>query len=664
MPFELVSEYAPAGDQPQAIEKLVRGVERGGKQTLLGVTGSGKTFSVASVIAKTGKKTLVISHNKTLAAQLYGELKQFFPRNKVGYFVSYYDYYQPESYTPQTDTYIEKDVKINDKIEQLRMSATASLLSRDDTVIVATVSSIYGIGSPQDWADMSVLLAVGQKITRQALLRKLVGIQYGRNEMALSPGKFRAKGDTIEVFPSYEPDRTLRVSLDGDEVESICEHGAINGEKIASMKSVRIYPAKHFVVPVERIEGAIRGIRAELEEQLPRLGELESHRLRQRTEYDLELIKNTGFCPGIENYSRYFDLRKPGEPPHTLIDFFGDDFLLVADESHITLPQISGMQRGDRSRKKSLVDYGFRLPSAYDNRPLTFSEFEAHLGNAIFVSATPADYEFKNSAQVVEQLVRPTGLLDPKIEVRPTAGQVRDLIRELRACEKKGQRAFVTTLTKRMAEDLTEYLSREGIKARYLHSEIETLQRTEIIRELRLGEFDVLVGINLLREGLDVPEVALVAVFDADKEGFLRNARSLIQVFGRCARNVEGRVIMYADRTTDSMRAAIEETDRRRAVQERFNAEHGITPKSIVKAVEKAQAEIVETKHYARNELAKMIIGAEKQMRDAAEQLDFEKAIALRDKMAALRKTLGQKEEALAYAKTKKKKIRLREVVR
>ncbi len=653
MPFELVSEYKPAGDQPQAIEKLAEGVKKGGKQTLLGVTGSGKTYVISNVIAKTGKKTLIISHNKTLAAQLYGELRQFFPKNKVGYFVSYYDYYQPESYIPATDTYIEKDVDINEKIEQMRVAATANLLSRDDVIVVATVSAIYGLGSPDDWIHMSLEVRLGQKITRQKLLRALIQMQYTRNEFDLVPGKFRAKGDTIDVFPMYSTGTFIRVSLFGDEIDSISEHDCINGNKVNSFQQIRIYPAKHFVIPPERIAKALEGIRAELAERLPQLSELERYRLKQRTEYDIEMIKNTGHCNGIENYSRFFTDRLPGEPPHCLLDFFRDDFLIVVDESHITLPQITGMQKGDHSRKKNLIDYGFRLPSAYDNRPLTFTEFEKYTKNVIFVSATPAAYEFEHSDFVVEQLVRPTGLLDPKPEVRPTVGQVDDLVRELKALEKKGWRAFVTTLTKRMAEDLTDYLVKEGVKARYLHSEIETLERTDIIRRLRLGEFDVLVGINLLREGLDVPEVALVAVFDADKEGFLRNARSLIQVFGRAARNVDGRVIMYADRITDSMKQAIEETERRRAIQEKYNIEHNITPKTIIKAVEKTEAEVGQTRNYARSELARVIIDTEAQMKNAADSMDFETAIMLRDKLAGLRKQMGQKDRDADYQRKK-----------
>jgi excinuclease ABC subunit B len=653
MPFELVSDYKPAGDQPQAIEKLAAGVQKGCRQTLLGVTGSGKTYTIANVIAKTGKKTLVISHNKTLAAQLYSELKQFFPKNKVGYFVSYYDYYQPESYIPATDTYIEKDVDVNEKIEQMRIAASAGLLSRDDVIIVATVSAIYGLVSPADYMAMSYELKVGQKITRQKLLRALVQMQYGRNELDLVPGKFRARGDTIDVFPMYGTGSFIRISLLGDEIESISEHDCLNGRKISSVPALRIFPAKLFVIPQERILRALDGIRAELAERLPQLAELERHRLKQRTEYDLEMLKNTGHCNGIENYSRYMDVRAAGEPPHCLLDFFGNDFLVVVDESHMTLPQVAGMQRGDHSRKKNLVDYGFRLPSAYDNRPLTFSEFEKYTKNAIYVSATPAQYEFEHSEQVVEQLVRPTGLLDPKPEVRPTVGQVDDLVRELRELEKKGWRAFVTTLTKRMAEDLTDYLVREGVKARYLHSEIETLERTDIIRRLRLGEFNVLVGINLLREGLDVPEVALVAVFDADKEGFLRNERSLIQVFGRAARNVDGKVIMYADRTTDSMRKAMDETMRRRAVQEKHNKEHGITPKTIIKAVERTEAEVAQTRNYARSELARLIVDTEAQMKNAADLMDFETAITLRDKLSELRKQMTQKVKKEEYQKEK-----------
>ena len=611
------------------------------------------TFSIANVIAKTGKKTIIISHNKTLAAQLYGELRQFFPKNKVGYFVSYYDYYQPESYIPSTDTYIEKDVDVNEKIEQMRIAASASLLSRDDVIIVATVSAIYGLVSPKDYMDMSYELRVGEKITRQKLLKTLIQMQYQRSEYDLIPGKFRAKGDTIDVFPMYNTGAYIRISLFGDEIESISERDCINNNQISTTPFLRVFPAKLFVIPQERINKSLDGIRAELAERLPQLSELERHRLKQRTEYDLEMLKNTGHCNGIENYSRYMDVRDPGMPPHCLLDFFGDDFLIVVDESHITLPQITGMQKGDHARKKNLIDYGFRLPSAYDNRPLTFTEFEKYTKNVIFVSATPADYEFEHSEAIVEQLVRPTGLLDPKPEVRPTIGQVDDLVRELKALEKKGWRAFVTTLTKRMAEDLTDYLVKEGIKARYLHSEIETLERTDILRRLRLGEFQVLVGINLLREGLDIPEVALVAVFDADKEGFLRNARSLIQVFGRAARNVDGKVIMYADRVTDSMKKAMEETMRRREIQEKYNTEHGITPKTIIKAVEQGEAEIGQTRNYAKSELARVIIDTEAAMKNAADEMDFENAIMLRDKLASLRKQMGQKVRDADYQKKK-----------
>jgi len=544
--FQLESEFVPTGDQPEAVEKLVQGVRKKKIQTLLGVTGSGKTFTVANVIQQTGKNTLVISHNKTLAAQLYSELKQFFPKNNVGYFVSYYDYYQPESYIPQTDTYIEKDTQINEKIEKLRLEATAMLLSGEPTIIVATVSCIYSLGSPRDWEDMSITISTKQEMSRSDIIKKLVNARYERNDVSLEPGNFRVKGDTLDIIPAYSED-IVRISLFGDEVEKITLLDHVSLKEKKKVSQIKIYPAKHYLIAKDVRDKAVLSIRAELKQRLPELNELERQRLEMRTKYDLEMIQELGYCSGIENYSRHFDGRKPGEQAFCLLDFFGDDFLLVIDESHVTMPQMHGMYKGDHSRKRELITYGFRLPSAYDNRPLKFEEFEKYIKNTIFASATPSEYERKISFQIVEQLVRPTGLIDPPVEVRPTKNQMDDLISEINKRAKKDQRVLVTTLTKRMAEDLAEYLSKKDIKVRYMHSEIEGLQRTELIRQLRLGEFDVLVGINLLREGLDIPEVALVAILDADKEGFLRNNTSLIQTFGRTARNTDGTVIMYAD---------------------------------------------------------------------------------------------------------------------
>ena len=561
--FELVSDYAPTGDQPQAIDALVEGVEKKSIQTLLGVTGSGKTFSVANVIARTGKNTLVISHNKTLAAQLYAELKQFFPKNNVGYFVSYYDYYQPESYLPQTDTYIEKDTQINEKIEKLRLEATAMLLSGEPTIIVSTVSCIYSLGNPQEWKDSSILVSTGDEIKRTDLIRKLVDARYERNDLEVAPGNFRVKGDTIDITPAYSED-IIRISMFGDEIEKITLLDHVSLKEKKKISQMTIFPAKHYLIAKDVTKRAVKSIRDELKQHLPKLNELEKQRLEMRTKYDLEMIEELGYCSGIENYSRHFDGRNEGDKAYCLMDFFGDDYLLVIDESHVTLPQLHGMYKGDYSRKDKLVTYGFRLPSAYDNRPLKFEEFEEYIQNTIFVSATPSDYEKKVSAKIVEQLVRPTGLLDPQIEIRPTKDQMDNLISEINRRSKNSERVLVTTLTKRMAEDLAEYLSKKDVKVRYMHSEIDGLQRTEIIRQLRLGEFDVLVGINLLREGLDIPEVSLVAILDADKEGFLRNFTSLIQTCGRAARNVTGTVIMYADTHTKSMKNTIDETTRRR----------------------------------------------------------------------------------------------------
>ncbi|HEX5358578.1 MAG TPA: excinuclease ABC subunit UvrB [Candidatus Nitrosotalea sp.] len=637
--FELVSEFAPTGDQPQAIEQLVQGIQKKKIQTLLGVTGSGKTFTVANAIAKTGKKTLVISHNKTLAAQLYAELKQFFPRNNVGYFVSYYDYYQPESYIAQTDTYIEKDTQINEKIEKLRLEATAMLLSGEPTIIVATVSCIYSLGSPSEWETMAITIEKDAEIGRSSLIKKLVNARYDRNDTELLAGRFRIKGDTIDVIPAYS-DSVVRISLFGDEVEkiSICDPVSLQEKK--QISKIKIYPAKHYLVAADVRKIAVQSIRNELKQRLTELPELERQRLEMRTKYDLEMIEELGYCSGIENYSRHFDGRNPGEPPFCLLDFFGEDFLLVIDESHVTLPQLHGMYNGDHTRKKSLIDYGFRLTSAFDNRPLKFEEFERYIKNTIFVSATPGDYERKQSFQIVEQLVRPTGLVDPTIEVRKTENQMDDLILEIKKRTDKDQRILVTTLTKRMAEDLAEYLSKHKVKVRYLHSEIENLQRTEIIRQLRLGEFDVLVGINLLREGLDIPEVSLVAILDADKEGFLRNVTSLIQTCGRAARNVDGAVIMYADKKTQSMALAISETDRRRSKQVEYNKKMGITPTSITKAIPQQTITLDETKHMSKHDIQTLAIEIEATMKRYAEDLDFEHAIEYRDKLTRIQKQL------------------------
>ena len=561
--FELASEYVPTGDQPQAITALVEGVKKNTVQTLLGVTGSGKTFSIANVIARTGKNTLVISHNKTLAAQLYSELKQFFPKNNVGYFVSYYDYYQPESYLPQTDTYIEKDTQINEKIEKMRLEATAMLLSGEPTIIVSTVSCIYSLGNPKDWEDLAITINAGDEIKRTDIIRKFIDARYERNDTEVAPGNFRVKGDTIDVTPAYSED-LVRISMFGDDVEKISLLDHVSLKEKRKISQIKIFPAKHYLIAKDVRKNAIHSIKTELEKRLPELNELEKQRLEMRTRYDLEMIEELGYCSGIENYSRHFDGRQAGEKAFCLMDFFGDDYLLVIDESHVTLPQLHGMYKGDHSRKNELVTYGFRLPSAFDNRPLKFEEFEEYITNTIFVSATPSDYEKKISSKIAEQVVRPTGLLDPVVEIRPTKNQMDDLIAEIQKRAKKSERVLVTTLTKRMAEDLAEYLSKNQIRVRYMHSEIDGLQRTELIRQLRLGEFDVLVGINLLREGLDIPEVSLVAILDADKEGFLRNFTSLIQTCGRAARNENGTVIMYADTTTQSMKNAVDETKRRR----------------------------------------------------------------------------------------------------
>jgi len=641
--FELVSEFEPTGDQPQAIDALVEGVRKRTIQTLLGVTGSGKTFSIANVIARTGKNTLVISHNKTLAAQLYSELKQFFPKNNVGYFVSYYDYYQPESYLPQTDTYIEKDTQINEKIEKLRLEATAMLLSGDPTIIVSTVSCIYSLGNPQDWDDLAITINAGDVIKRNELIKKFVDARYERNDTEIAPGNFRVKGDTIDVVPAYSED-IVRISMFGDDVEKITLLDNISLKEKRKVTQMKIFPAKHYLIAKDVREKAVLSIKDELEKRLPELNELEKQRLEMRTKYDLEMIEELGYCSGIENYSRHFDGRQPGEKAFCLMDFFGDDYLLVIDESHVTLPQLHGMYKGDYSRKKELVTYGFRLPSAYDNRPLKFEEFEDYLKNTIFVSATPSEYEKKISSQIAEQLVRPTGLLDPSVEIRPTKDQMDDLIQEIAKRAAQNERVLVTTLTKRMAEDLAEYLSKKQVRVRYMHSEIEGLQRTELIRQLRLGEFDVLVGINLLREGLDIPEVSLVAILDADKEGFLRNFTSLIQTFGRVARNVNGSVIMYADNITKSMSHAIDETKRRKEKQIQYNKEHNITPQTIIKSVPEQVTTLDESKLKSIHDLATDIIELDSQMKKYSEELDFERAIECRDRIKRLEKEIKFKD--------------------
>ncbi|HKH89928.1 MAG TPA: excinuclease ABC subunit UvrB [Nitrososphaera sp.] len=639
--------FPPSGDQPEAIEQLVRGVRKGGRQTLLGVTGSGKTFTIANVIAGANKNTLVISHNKTLAAQLYAEFKEFFPKNNVGYFVSFYDYYQPESYIPQTDTYIEKDTEVNEKIEKMRLEATAMLMSGEPTVIVSTVSCIYSLGSPGEWEKSAISVTRGMTIDRKLLIHNFIEARYERNDVSLVPGNLRVKGDTIDIIPGYSDD-IIRISMFGDEIEHISIHDHVTMKKLRDVNAVKIFPAKHYITDDNSRNRAIASIKRELENWLPNLpSELERQRLIQRTKYDLEMIEEFGYCSGIENYSRHLDGRVPGQPPYCLLDFFGDDFLLVIDESHVTLPQLHGMYNGDYTRKKMLIDYGFRLPSAYDNRPLRFEEFEKkYLKNVIFVSATPGAYELKSSLQVIEQLVRPTGLVDPKVEIRPTKDQMEDLIKEIKNRAEKDQRTLVTTMTKRMAEDLAEFLAKNKVRVRYLHSEIEGLERTELIRQLRLGEFDSLVGINLLREGLDIPEVSLVAILDADKEGFLRNTTSLIQTFGRAARNLDGTVVMYSDHVTHSMKQALEETERRRNKQLEYNKKNKITPKTIVKPVPESVKEIadveVEIKSMAREDLFKLAVETEATMKRFAEELEFEKAIMFREKLDKIRKVLGE----------------------
>lgn len=638
MKFNLKASFKPKGSQPEAIKKLVKGLQNKNRfQTLLGVTGSGKTFTMANVIACVQRPTLVLAHNKTLAAQLYNEFKEFFPQNRVEYFVSYYDYYQPESYLPQKDQYIEKDADINPKIEQLRQSATASILSRRDTIIVASVSCIYGLGNPENYRDMGFELSVGQKIARKELIQKLVAIQFERNDLELVAGRFRVKGDTIDIIPAYYMN-SIRIEFFGDEIERIIEID--RGGKQDKLKYFHVYPAKHFIITDEEKEKAMVTIKEELKERLPELSDLEAHRLKQRTLYDMEMIEETGYCKGIENYSRHFDGRKKGEKPYTLMDYLPDDFLFFIDESHQTIPQMHGMYKGDLSRKKTLIEYGFRLPSALDNRPLRFEESEKYMKSVIFVSATPAEYELRKSKQVVEQIIRPTGLVDPHVEVRPIKGQMDDIKQEIKDTIKKGDRILITTLTKKLAEQLSEYLAEQEIRTRYLHSEIDTLERTEIIRELRLGKFDVLVGINLLREGLDIPEVGFIGILDADKGGFLRNTRSLIQIIGRAARNVNSKVALYADRLTDSIKDAIKETNRRRKIQTEYNKKHKITPKTIIKPVKEKEVDVKDVKHIPKKDVPNVIIQLEAEMNEAADRLDFEVAIVLREKIKKLRERI------------------------
>jgi excinuclease ABC subunit B len=672
MNFKLQAPFQPMGDQPEAIRGLVDGVRAGKEhQVLLGATGTGKTFTIASVIQELQKPALIMAHNKTLAAQLYAEFKEFFPENAVSYFVSYYDYYQPEAYVPRHDLYIEKETEINEEIERLRLAATTALVSRRDVIIVASVSCIYGLGSPEEFGKGTVRLKVGELYRRNALLRQLIEAQYQRNDMELRPGTFRVRGDTLEIIPAYEDKRGYRITFFGDEVERIMQFSPLTGEVFDEPEEVPIYPAKQYLTDADRLKDAIRNIEAELEERLAFFKEqgkhLEAQRIEQRTRYDLEMLKEVGYCSGIENYSRHLDGRAPGTHPWTMIDFLPSDYLLVIDESHMTIPQIRGMYNGDQARKSTLVEYGFRLPSAIDNRPLKFDEFEQVMGHTIYTSATPGPYEMNKADQVVEQIIRPTGLIDPEVEVRPTTGQVDNLIGEIRERIERGERVLVTTLTKRMAEDLSEYLQELGMKVHYLHSEVETLERVGILRDLRLGVFDVLVGINLLREGLDLPEVSLVAILDADKEGFLRSGTALIQTIGRAARHVRGRVIMYADRITDSMKFAIDETNRRRAKQVKYNEANGIVPVSIHKAIhdlteefsEKAVSEMrgeYKTKSVMdmpRNEIQKIISEMEKQMKEAAKNLEFEKAAALRDEMYELKTLLAEDEKLKPWERIK-----------
>ena len=644
--FELVSKYKPTGDQPEAIKALTEGLEDGlSAQVLKGVTGSGKTFTMANIIANANRPTLILAHNKTLAAQLCNEFKEFFPNNRVEFFVSYYDYYQPEAYIVSSDTYIEKDMSVNDEIDKLRHSATSSLLERSDTIVVASVSCIYGLGAPKEYYDLSISLRVGEKMDREELLKRLISIQYTRNEIDFSRSTFRARGDVVDIFPADSSERAIRVEFFDDEIERISEFEVVNGRVINQLKHCAIFPASHYAVGSEKLEQALTQIRIdakEREEFFNQQGQyIEAQRIRERTNYDIEMMQEMGYCSGIENYSRYFDGRNPGEPPYTLLDYFPNGFLLFVDESHITLPQVRGMFNGDRARKNSLVDYGFRLPSAYDNRPLNFEEFNERIGQVIYVSATPNDYEVNLSGQVVEQVIRPTYLLDPEIEVRPSAGQVDNLYDEIKKVTEKNGKVLITTLTKKMAEDLTAYFGENGIRVKYLHSDIDTLERVKIINELRADEFDVLVGINLLREGLDLPEVTLVAILDADKEGFLRSATSLIQIVGRAARNSESKVIMYADRITDSMKIAIDETNRRRDKQIAYNKEHNVKPQTIKKAiVDSLKISVERQEKMSKSDILKNIEHLKGMMNTAASQLDFETAIKLREEIAKLKRKL------------------------
>ncbi len=645
MNFKVVSPFEPAGSQVEAIPQLLQGIREGkGFQTLMGVTGSGKTYTMAKVIEAVQKSTLVIVHNKTLAAQLYREFKEFFPHNRVEYFISFYDYYQPESYLPAKDQYIEKDSQINPLIERMRLATTASLSSRKDVIVVASVSCIYGLGNPENFEKMGFELAVGRKIARNDLLRNLLEIQYERNDVELMSGRFRVKGDTVDIIPGYDKD-IVRVEFFGEEIERINFLDKTTGAMKEKLQHYFLYPARNFVTTPEQMKKAMVKIEQELNEQLPKLGLIESHRLKQRTQYDLEMMQTLGFCKGIENYSRHFDNREVGEKPFCLLDYFGDDFLMVVDESHQMLPQLHAMYNGDRQRKQTLVDYGFRLPSALDNRPLRFEEFEKYMkaNSTVFVSATPGPYEFEKSSQVVEQIIRPTGLVDPPVSIRPIKDHMPDLLSEIKAVVKRGDRVLVTSITKKLAEELADYFSSQNIKTRYLHSEVQTLDRTEILRQFRLGKFDVLVGINLLREGIDIPEIGLVAILDADKEGFLRNTSSLIQIIGRAARNAQAHVILYADRITDSIKQAVSETDRRRTIQQAYNKKHNITPTTIKKAIEEQTIIVSDTKHIPNIEKERLIPQLEKEMRQAADALDFELAIALRDQLQTLRNDLGLK---------------------
>lgn len=664
-PFELISDYQPTGDQPEAIAQLTQGLKKGEHaQILLGATGTGKTFTISNVIAKANKPTLILSHNKTLAGQLYGEMKKFFPNNAVEYFVSYYDYYQPEAYVPSSDTYIEKDASINDEIDKLRHAATSALLERNDVIVVASVSSIFGLGDPREYRDHVLSLHVGQEIERNQLLRDLVEIQFDRNDIDFQRGRFRVHGDVVEIFPASRDERALRVEFFGDEIDRIREVDALTGEIIGDREQVSIFPATHFLTSDDIMDTALPQIEAEMKEQVAKFTQegkpLEAERIQQRTTYDIEMMREMGYTNGIENYSRYMDGRRPGEPPFTLLDFFPKDFLLVVDESHQTMPQVRGMYNGDRARKQQLIDYGFRLPSALDNRPLKLSEFEERVNQVIYMSATPGPYEQEQTDHVVQQIIRPTGLLDPKVEVRPVMGQIDDLVGEINRRIEKNERVLITTLTKKMSEDLTDYLKDLGLKVKYLHSDIKTLERTQIIRELRLGKFDVLVGINLLREGLDIPEVSLVAILDADKEGFLRNERSLIQTIGRAARNANGQVIMYADTITDSMQAAIDETKRRREIQEAYNQAHHIVPKTIIKPIQEAitavkpaedageiehdtEFTVKDFKALAKDEQQNLLAELTEQMRSAAKRLDFEQAATLRDTIMELNAAVKNK---------------------